>query len=56
VNLKGKRALITSNSIGIGLALAHALLDKSAKAVIKAVEPPPFQMRSEDLRRATITE
>jgi NAD(P)-dependent dehydrogenase (short-subunit alcohol dehydrogenase family) len=50
VNVKGKRALISSKSSGIGLALARAFMGKGAKAVITAVEPTSLQMRSESFR------
>lgn len=36
MNLKGKRALITGGSSGIGMAIAEAMLSKGAKVVISA--------------------
>lgn len=39
MNLKGKRALITGGSSGIGMAIAEAMLSKGAKVVISARRP-----------------
>jgi short-subunit dehydrogenase len=39
MNIEGKRVLITGGSSGIGLALAHAFLAKSAKVVITGRRP-----------------
>lgn len=38
MNLKGKRALITGGSSGIGMAIAEAMLSKGAKVVISLAD------------------
>jgi short-subunit dehydrogenase len=52
MNIDGKRILITGGSSGIGLALAKALLAKSAKVVITGRRPDALAKAIQALRQA----
>ena len=51
MNLKGKRALITGGSSGIGLAIAEAMLAKGAKIVISGRRPDVLKAAVDGLRK-----
>jgi short-subunit dehydrogenase len=51
MNIGGKRVLVTGGSSGIGLALAQALLAKSAKVVITGRRPDALAKAVQELRK-----
>jgi short-subunit dehydrogenase len=51
MNIKGKRVLITGGSSGIGLALAQAMLAKSARVVITGRRPDALAKAIQELQR-----